>query len=1398
MIPKKSFQPSRLFILSLCILSLLFTMSAYGSTLLRVKGDQDYPPYEFLNDQNEPDGFNVDIMKAVAKKMGLSLSIELGPWQTVRTEIEQGDIDILMGMYKTPAREQHVDFSIPIFITSYAIFIPKDSDISSLQDAHNQKILVQQDDLGHDYLQKNAFSKHIIPVATITKALHLLNEERGDCALLPRLPSIRIIQNDQLNNIKATGGPLLQSKYCIAVPKGRSGLLATLNEGLSIIKYSGEYDQIYDKWFGEYNLDDQNLHPFFKYLMSFIVLLLLILTINVVWTRLLKKQVSRTTKELWESRENLEITLNSMGDGVMTIDKDGLITRMNPVAEQLTGWTLQEAQGQPVHLVFTTMHALTRSPLQNSATHVLATGKAVEQSNHTTLCSKNGAEFHITDSASPIRDTQGNLQGVVMIFKNVTEKYRLRESLRQSEERFQLGMEANKDGIWDWNIDTGKTYYSPGYWAMLGYDSSKIPAYLNSWKDLIHPEDYEKTIQANDGCIENFSDTFVVEFRMQAKDGRWRWILGRGKAVSRDKDGRATRMVGTHTDITHLKRTEEALTWQNQRYSTLLSNLKGMVYRCKNDKNWTMEFVSNGCLNLTGYSAEAIQKNRDLAFNDLILPAYKERLWKTWQKHLADHTPIEVEYEIKTASGATKWVWEKGCGIFDKNGELLHLEGFITDISKRKHMEKALEKRIVALTRPIEHAEDITFEDLFNLDDIQRLQDEFSQATGVASLISRPDGTSITRPSNFCRLCQDIIRKNDLGCVACEESGAILGRMDTEGPTIKPCTTCGLWEAGTSISVGGTHIASWLIGQVRNETQNEDMMRTCARKIGADEEELVKAFHEVPVMSHEKFTQIAQTLFTIANQLSTSAYQNVQQARFISERKQALENLHRSEEDLRITLDSIGDGVIATDIQGRITRMNPVAEKLTGWSFNEAVGKNLETVFAIIHAHTRKPADNPVTKVLATGECVDLANHTVLLAKDGSEYQIADSGAPIRSDTGTILGVVLVFRDVTEGYAMQEQLRQSQKMDAIGQLAGGVAHDFNNMLSGIIGAAELLKHQKEYLGSDNTRHVDLILQAATRAADLTAKLLAFGRKGKMTSTTIDVHELLEDTAAILSRAIDKKIKIIIDLHADNSSVCGDITALQNIVMNLGINASQAMPGGGEIHISTRNRDLDTNHCQGNPFIIEPGEYIDLEVRDTGNGIPMEHLSRIFEPFFTTKLPGQGTGLGLAAAYGTVRAHHGEITVSSEVGQGTSFHILLPCVADMAHTPENSQDLIASTGQILLVDDEEYIRTTGKLLLEDLGYNVIEAENGQEAVNIFQEKYREIDIVVMDMMMPEMNGNEALEKMKKIDKNCKVIISSGYTNSTTIDESKESGVAGFLHKPYKISELNQLIAKILHP
>jgi len=827
-----------------------------------------------------------------------------------------------------------------------------------------------------------------------------------------------------------------------------------------------------------------------------------------------------------------------------------------------------------------------------------------------------------------------------------------------------------------------------------------------------------------------------------------------------------------------------------------LSNLNGMVYRCLNDKNWTMEFISRGCLDLTGYPASDIQKNRRLSYNDIILPEYRDLLWEESQQKIEAHEPFELEYEIQTASGGIKWVWEKGRGIFDGANNLLHIEGFVTDITERKQMELALEKRILALTLPLEQPGEIAFEDLFDLKEIQQLQDEFSEATSLASMICKPDGTPLTRPSNFTRLCADIVRKTNKGLANCKQSDALLGAINPDGPTAVPCMSCGLWDAGASITVGGRQVAIWLAGQVRDETQTEEHVRDYAREIGANEEDAVRAFYEVPSMTQERFHKFAHMLFTLAKQLSTLAYTNVQQARFIGERNRALDNLHRSEENLRITLDSIGDGVIATDISGNVTRMNPVAEKLTGWTAKEALDEPLHRVFTIVNARTREPVDNPMKKVLATNTVVDLANHTVLLARNGREYQIADSGAPIRSDTGEILGVVLVFRDVTEEQALQEQLHQSQKMEAIGQLAGGVAHDFNNMLSGIMGAAEVLKEGGRAGAANRDRYLDLILQSASRAKDLTWKLLAFGRKEGLVAMDVDLHEIMDDTLAIIGSTMDKRITTIVRKQADNAWVHANGSALQNAFLNLLLNGIQAMPRGGELRVETRNVDLDREYCAASSFDLNPGLHVELRVSDTGIGIPPENVHKLFEPFFTTKPQGKGTGLGLAAVYGTITGNHGEILVSSTTERGTIFQILLPCVPEPECVQKIQEPHVTGSGTILLVDDEESILDTEQTLLEDMGYRVISAANGKEAVNVFTARHQEIDVVVMDMRMPEMDGHEAFIRMKEIDPACKVIIVSGFANMDGGDTKWTQELAGFLRKPYRVCELNKLIIDVL--
>ena len=504
-----------------------------------------------------------------------------------------------------------------------------------------------------------------------------------------------------------------------------------------------------------------------------------------------------------------------------------------------------------------------------------------------------------------------------------------------------------------------------------------------------------------------------------------------------------------------------------------------------------------------------------------------------------------------------------------------------------------------------------------------------------------------------------------------------------------------------------------------------------------------------------------------------------------------------SEEDLRITLSSIGDAVIVTRTDGKIKNMNPVAEKLTGWTIQQAMGLPLGEVFKIINAHTRLPVANPVDLVLESGEITGLANHTVLISKDGTEYLIADSGAPIRDSYGAIRGVVLVFRDTTEEHILQEQLQQSQKLQSIGQLAGGIAHDFNNILAGIMGSVELL--QKTNLNDPKSgKYLSLILKATERASELTEKLLAFARKRISNSNIFDVHPVLIDTIDLLQSTSDPRIQFNLSLHARPSNVDGDLAQIQNAFLNIALNAVQAMPDGGRLDISSSKVTLDKEYCQASQFNLTPGSYVNIKFRDTGNGIDPKNLDKIFDPFFTTKSDNSGTGLGLSAVYGTILAHNGSITVNNET-PGTSFHLLLPLSDKETENmlPINKFS-ITGTGCILLIDDEEAMRITGAAILENLGYKVTLAANGLEGLKIFKEKPDNFDLVILDMVMPEMNGSDCFAALQNIRKEIPVILSSGFIHKSDLQSMVNQGLKGFIKKPFKAAELSALVHKVLHP
>lgn len=381
-----------------------------------------------------------------------------------------------------------------------------------------------------------------------------------------------------------------------------------------------------------------------------------------------------------------------------------------------------------------------------------------------------------------------------------------------------------------------------------------------------------------------------------------------------------------------------------------------------------------------------------------------------------------------------------------------------------------------------------------------------------------------------------------------------------------------------------------------------------------------------------------------------------------------------------------------------------------------------------------------------------------------------------------------------------DRLRQTQKMEAIGQLAGGIAHDFNNMLSGIMGCAGLLENRLPK-DSPHLKYIAMINDSATRAAELAAQLLSFSRKEALLVSKTDLHSVIRDSIAILENTIDKRIKITTELEAERCIVEGEHSQLQTVFINLGINASHAMPDGGELSFHTKETKMDHSWSDENDSALTTkSDYIEILVTDTGIGMSPETLTRIFEPFFTTKKLGEGTGLGLASVYGIIQQHKGTISADSALGEGSRFKILLPLTDDVDKLHESVEydaaELTAGTGTILVVDDEKVLRFILERILVDCGYQVMLAGNGREAIDIYKKQAGSIDLVVCDMVMPEMDGYECFLKLKRMNPEIKFMIASGFTKDNSIDELKRKGLNGFIKKPFKATVISKIIAEII--
>jgi two-component system cell cycle sensor histidine kinase/response regulator CckA len=514
--------------------------------------------------------------------------------------------------------------------------------------------------------------------------------------------------------------------------------------------------------------------------------------------------------------------------------------------------------------------------------------------------------------------------------------------------------------------------------------------------------------------------------------------------------------------------------------------------------------------------------------------------------------------------------------------------------------------------------------------------------------------------------------------------------------------------------------------------------------------------------------------------------------RDVTEIKRAEEALKAERERLAVTLRCIGDGVIATDAQGRVQLLNQKAERLTGWTQDAARGLRLCEVFLTIDERTREPNNDPVERILENGGLVGSADHTILVSRDGSECRIHDSGAPILDRERGVIGVVLVFRDITLLVAAQREREKSGRLESLGLLAGGIAHDFNNILTAImtnISLARIYGNVEE----DIFKMLTDAESASLRAKGLTQQLLTFATGGTPIKKTFDISTLLKDTSQFVLSG--SNVSAEYSIPEGLWPVEADEGQTGQVIQNLVINADQAMPEGGTIRIRAENIMIG-EHVHTS---LKQGKYVRISIEDQGCGIAENRLSKIFDPFFTTKE--KGRGLGLATLFSIVDHHEGHVHVDSTLGVGTTFHVYFPVSEQKRLVEEKSRKPVFSgEGKILLVDDEEFIRKSGREILTRLGYDVSLAQEGGEGTRLYKEAQdtgKPFDAVIMDLTIPAgMGGKEAIRRLLEIDTEAKVIVSSGYSEDHVLSDFQAYGFCGVLTKPYRAEHLAEAVHNVI--
>jgi len=999
-------------------------------------------------------------------------------------------------------------------------------------------------------------------------------------------------------------------------------------------------------------------------------------------------------------------------------------------------------------------------------------------------------------------------------------KERIYEALPENDDLFRLAAEHSNDGVIILRGEA-RLYYNKRYMEMLGYsDRNEFDAVVSL--RVVHPDDREMMREYIRRRQQGDATELRYECRLLRRDGSTIHVeissslfMYQGQPAS----------LGYLRDISERRQMTLALKESEERYRSIFENAVEGIYQSTPAGRFIN--VNPAMARMCGYGSpdEMVAAITEIPTQYYVDTRDRERFVAL----LAAQGYIDnIEYEIFRKDGSRIWVSVNARMVQDEQGAVDYYEGSIQDITLRKRAEEALKLKQEELDRFFNLSLDMLciadmdgyirrvnnawletlgytddelvgarFLDMVHPDDMEStlvVVAELAQGRQVMDFVNRyraKDGSyrwiewrSVPYQNKFIyAAARDITERR--------EAEARIAKSEREKAIILDVMSEIVVYIDTDYKV------IWA-----NKAMYDSFHFTPADFEGRHCFELHGRNMPCPFCPSKKAMetgepQIYEELSSYGKRWILRGYPvrddkgattgAVEIVTDVTTSRNASDALKRSEEIYRLLIENATECITVVQ-NGCLQFVNPMAEKLLGYTQAECTDRPF---LSFIHAEDRELVSDMHERRLR-GEPVPATYHARLLTKAGDVMSGECSGVTIEWQDRP--AALIFIRDITLQKKLEEQLIQAQKMEAIGTLAGGIAHDFNNILTAIQGYISLMQLD---LQSDHPHHPRLqkIEEQIASAANMTRQLLGFARGGKYEVKTTDINRLLHKSSDVFSRT-KKEIEIIKTLQEDIWLVDADQGQIEQVLYNLYINAWQAMPEGGSIFLETRNIVLHDDDVR--PLEVMPGRYVKVSVTDTGTGMDEKTKEHIFEPFFTTKGPGKGTGLGLASAYGIIKNHGGFINVYSEQGRGSTFSIYLPGSEKMEMSEERPLEGNIFTGQetILLVDDELSNIMVTKELLENLGYEVITAGSGQEAIALYMERGFEIDLVILDMVMPGMSGGRTFDSLREINPEIKVVLSSGYSINGEAQQILARGCRGFIQKPFRISDLSRKIKEIL--